>query len=135
MKKILVLLLILSLTTLCACRGSVDFEVEDTPDDAQQNGSSVTDPIENVTVDWETPIDIDDSFQEEIDQNIDAADGETTNPADENEPTSGETSGAQNNPTEPTVTEPDSTKPSPTDPVETSRPSGSGPIELPMIPG
>ncbi len=136
MKKILLLLLVLSIATLCACRNSV---IDDLPDDVI-DPTSASDPSENEVVDWETPIDIDDSFEQNTEDEIDTTEGDPTEPVDVTEPTSGETTAPQNQPTQPSVTEPNTTEPAATDPVvtepvATTRPGSSGPIELPMIPG
>lgn len=132
MKKLIVLLAVLSLMTLCACKGDVHFEIEDSTDpqtdpvvtDPAVTDPDDTDPVENVTSgDWETPIDVDDSFQPEDDVTTGGAtEPEATNPNEETEP-------------EPSV-EPTSAATEPaTEPEVTSRPIGSGPIELPPIPG
>ena len=131
MKKILLLLLVLSIATLCACRNSV---IDDLPDDVI-DPTSASDPSENEVTDWETPIDIDDSFEQNTEDEIDTTEGDPTEPVDVTEPTTGETTAPQNQPTQPSVTEPVITDPVVTEPVETTRPGSSGPIELPMIPG
>lgn len=131
MKKILLLLLVFSVATLCACGNSV---LDDLPDDVI-DPTSASDPSENEVVDWETPIDIDDSFEQNTEDEIDTTEDDPTEPVDVTEPTSGETTAPQNQATQPTATEPNTTEPATTDPVETTRPGSSGPIELPMIPG
>ena len=137
MKKVFVLMVILSLAVLCACKnGDVDLP-ENAGGSSDVSQEETTDPSDGATIDWETPIDVDENFQQEIEGEIDAPD---TNPPSENEPTTGETTGTQSNPTEPQPTQPSSTEPTPTqpkptEPVETTRPGSSGPIELPMIPG
>lgn len=141
MKKLFVLLLALSLLSLCACKNSVvDDLPDDVPDSPGVTGENAADPTDGATIDWETPIDVDDFFNEELESDIDKPDDIVTDPADENEPTAADTTGSQSKPTEPnatepTPTEPKPTQPAPTEPVETNRPGSSGPIELPMIPG
>lgn len=136
MKKLIVILAVLSLMTLCACKGDVHFEIDNTTDpqgtpvvtDPSATTPDNTDPVEDATTgDWETPIDIDDSFQPEDDvTTTDATEPESTDPNDETEPTTSEPTTA--------ATEPEQTEPA-TEPEVTSRPIGSGPIELPPIPG
>ena len=129
MKKVLVLIMIISVVLLfCACNNTSNAT---TPNDiAEPTSDATTNPQENVTIDWETPIDIDDSFLNETSSNEDAIEditeditediSEGTEPTDTNP-----TTGPESEPTEPTVTEP----------VISSPTNGSGAIELPMIPG
>lgn len=136
MKKILLLLLVLSLATFCACGNSV---IDDLPDDVSET-ANITDAAANESVDWETPIDIDDSFEQNTDEEIDITEPEVTESSFETEPNTSATTGAQNtttqpSATEPAATEPVATEPTETEPVATTRPNSSGPIELPMIPG
>ncbi len=133
MKKLLVLLLALSLIMLCGCKNTNQNDVVDPTLDPDATGSQSADPTENVTIDWETPIDIDDSFLQETED-------EATEPGNEENPTEGETTSGQNDPTQPDPTEADPTEsastPTESEPVETTKPNGgSRPIELPMVPG
>ena len=130
MKKLLVLLLALSLVMLCGCKNADQNDVVDPTAESNGTGSEITDPTENVTYDWETPIDIDDSFLQETE------DEESTEPENEEDPTAAESSAGQNEPTQPNPTEPSPTEPEPD--VTVSQPTGSTgskPIELPMVPG
>ncbi len=132
MKKIMILLLVLSLATLCACRNSIIDNLPDSgKDPSNVTDSSAEDPTENATIEWETPIDIDDSFQQETEDETDTTEDSATEPEVEEDPTTGENDPTQPSaPTDPVVTEPD-----PTD-VEPTKPNGgSKPIELPEIAG
>lgn len=136
MKKIFCIALILSLFLLCACQNGRHKETE--PSFAPtESGALTTDPTEQATIDWETPIDVDDSFAEE------------TTPVTET-PTEPETSNGETKPTDPSVkpTEPSNPTEGPAEPTEApteapgnntepvpTKPSGSGPIELPFISG
>ncbi len=133
MKKLLVVLMIISLLALCGCRDSKQ-NVDPTngptnsgatqPDPTNGDASSVTDP----TIDWETPIDIDDSVTDpEGGEETDPAVTDPTEPGDENDPTSVQ------DPTE--ATEPEATKPQGSTPPVSGGSDKTGPIELPMIPG
>ena len=133
MKKILVLLLVLSLLALCGCKNSTSNDLPGNTDDpVNTSGNSTEDSGSDSTVDWETPIDIDDSVQQETE---DAA----TEPIDEIDPTEATPTVAQPTEANPTEGNADPTEPDPTeaetDPPATSRPNSSGPIELPMVPG
>ena len=136
MKRLIVLLLILSLVLLCGCQNAGNGDATTTAPSATDpvgsepaNGTeSTTDPIE-----WETPIDIDDSFQQEDPENTDPAASEATEP-DTTDPDATEPDTTEPAVTDPTETDPVTTEPVSTDPEPTS-PSGSNPIELPMIPG
>ena len=129
MKKIAVLFMIISaMLALCACNGT---DVK--PTEPSEAVPVVTQPQENVTIDWETPIDIDDSFLEETT-------GDAQEPVDTTPTTgpNGDATEPTENPTEenaePTEGNVDPTEPS----VEVTEPpktNSSGAIELPMIPG
>lgn len=141
MKRVLVILLIVSLLALCGC-GTSGQKLDPTnaptnsgatepgaSDATTGNQSTVTDPA----IDWETPIDIDDSFTEpEGDEVTEPAATNPTEPSDENDPTEAQD---PSEPTKPQVTEPQPTDPKPTTPPATGGSNGKGPIELPMIPG
>lgn len=130
MKRLLVLLLALSLVMLCGCKNADHNDVVDPTAESNGAGSEIADPTENVTYDWETPIDIDDSFLQETE------DEESTEPENEEDPTEAESTAGQNEPTQPNPTEPAPTDPEPD--VTVSQPTGSTgskPIELPMVPG
>ncbi len=76
MKKILILMMILSLLTLCACRNSAIDDLPDGVEDPVATDSGTTDPTEDNTIEWETPIDIDDSFQQETEnEEVEATSG------------------------------------------------------------
>ena len=124
MKKVLVLIMIISVVLLfCACNNTSNAT---TPNDiAEPTSDATTNPQENVTIDWETPIYIDDSFLEETSSSEGAA--EVTEPeiSDPTEPTEN-TSQKPTQGTDPTES---------TEPVISSPTNGSGAIELPMIPG
>ena len=135
MKKLIVLIMVLSLVLLCGCKATIDVDLKETnPNGTKPTGESTnqettgnaneaTDPI-----DWETPIDIDDSFIEEQPNETNPTEAGTTEPgATEPDPTQAGT-------TEPAPTEPEAEPTEPALPKPTS-PSGSKPIELPMIPG
>lgn len=151
MKRILILLLIVSLCLLCACNKS---ETQDpTGTDPQVNQG--TEPGNKPEFDWETPIDVDDSFQDVSDETDPVTEPESSSEEDptediqETDPVSGGNQGGNNKPqvTNPSDTS-DPTEPENTDdpteepvtagptkePEETKKP-GSGAIELPMIPG
>lgn len=129
MKKLIVLIMVLSLVVLCGCNQAANNESTTT-------APNVTDPASNETtggvgeptnpIDWETPIDIDDSFVEEQ--------PDETKPT---EPGATEPDATQAGTSEPAPTEPDTSETEPSEPAPTkpSSSSGSKPIELPMIPG
>lgn len=135
MKRVLVVLLIVSLLVLCGCGTSG--KKQDTTNGPANSGatqpgtsdvttgdqSAVTDP----SIDWETPIDIDDSFDE-------IEGGEVTDPSDPVDPSDPTEVPDPSDPTDPQVTDPQPTDPKPTTPPATGG-SKDGPIELPMIPG
>lgn len=141
MKKIFAVLMIISVLVLCGCGTSgqkLDPTNDPTKSGATEPGnddvttgdqSTVTDPI----IDWETPIDIDDSFTEtESGEETDPSVTDPTEPGDETDPTEAQD---PSEPTKPQVTEPQPTDPKPTTPPVIGDLNGSGPIELPMIPG
>ncbi len=141
MKKIFVICLVLSVVFLfCACNDNnddVDANGSQTGNVDSSNGENV-DPTENVTIDWETPIDVDDSFLEETtpvsestEPSVTTVSGETQD--DPTDPSDETTQGATQDPTEPVSEE--STGESATEPVATKPVNSSGAIELPMIPG
>lgn len=131
MKKLIILTVILSLVLLCGCNPAGK--------DATTTNPSVTDPAsepsgseptgganqETNPIDWETPIDIDDSFLDQPEE-TDPSESQATEP-DASDP----------NATDPAPTEPTPTNPAPSepDPTKPSGSTGSKPIELPMIPG
>lgn len=139
MKKLIVLLLILSLVLLCGCQNAGN-------GDATTTAPSATDPVgsgnANGTVEttkpieWETPIDIDDSFQQT--EPSEPAASETTEPS-ATEPGATQPDTTEPTASEPTVSEPAATDPAPTESApadpEPTNPFGSKPIELPMVPG
>lgn len=137
MKKLIVILAVLSLMTLCACKGDVHFEIDNTTDpqgtpvvtDPSATTPDNTDSVEDATTgDWETPIDIDDSFQPEDEETTtDATEPESTDPNDETEPTTSEPTTA--------ATEPEQTEPETSEPETTKKTNSSGAIELPFISG
>ena len=149
MKKILILLLIVSLCLLCACNNSGTQDPTGTDPQVNQG----TEPDNKPDFDWETPIDVDDSFQDVSDETDPITDPANTDgdvePSDPvSEPTSNGNQGGSNNkpqisnPTEfegeTDVTDPDPTEnTTPTEPEPTAKPTtgNSGAIELPMIPG
>lgn len=130
MRKILVLVLVLSVFLLCACQNGNNDETQPVSSPTESEVGAA-DPSEKATIDWETPIDVDDSFAEETDAPTEPS--ETSNGATEpstepsvkptEDPT--ETADPGESPTEAVQ---------PTEPVPT-KPFGSGPIELPMVPG
>lgn len=135
MKKILIFMMILSLLTLCACRNSAIDDLPDGVNDPSESDSGSTESSDENTIDWETPIDIDDAFQQETE---DEEQTDTTEPEGEIDTTDDETTAPENKPTQPNATEPTATEPDPTEAVtnpKPSKPGSSGPIELPMIPG
>ena len=150
MKKILIICMVLMLLALCACRGNV---ATDPTDPGVSQPTNATEPIENDgteptgggdTGSWETPIDVDDSFNKDDLQeptSTEAASDPTT-PADPTEPeetpTEPSAPAETTKPTTPAPTTP--AEPEPTQPTEGStddkpvvNPDGS--IPLPMIPG
>lgn len=149
MKKIIVILLVLSLVALCGCKE----QTVPANQTATKPGSSNADPETPTTVaptkpiysdfDWESEIDIDDSFLEENETT--PVDPQVTEPSasDPSEPKATDPSGSEPQGTtpqgsEPQATEPEATEPSATEPAPTTpnKPgSTSKPIELPMIPG
>ena len=134
MKKILVLFVIACslFCMLCACKSGEE-NVTDPAAEPSVTGEGEIKPVEKETIDWETPIDVDDSFAEDTTPSVDTP----TDPSDETGPlTTVPVSDPANSedPTDPTdsdVTE--APTEGTTEPTSTS--SGSGPIELPMIPG
>lgn len=133
MKKLIVLIMVLSLVALCGCKATIDVDMKDTnPSNTKPSGGSTnqetTGKVDEPTnpIDWETPIDIDDSFVEEQ--------PDETKPT---EPGSTEPDATQAGTSEPAPTEPDTSETEPSEPAPTkpSSSSGSKPIELPMIPG
>lgn len=161
MKKIIVLVLIFSLVLLCGCNAfiSVDKEPSESVQQTTDYSPDINDTEPGTTIEWELPIDVDDSFTEPVTEPVgeqgstdvttpDTTVGDEQTPTEEpttpateptSEPTVEPTTNSQNNdqPTEPNETEP--TEPStvpPTTVVQpTTKPIGSGPIELPLIPG
>ena len=146
MKKLIVLTLILSLVLLCGCNpagnGATTTNPNETDPASEPAGSEPTGGTAETTqpIDWETPIDIDDSFLEQNGE-TDPSESQPTEPG-ATEPNVTDPDPTDPNPTDPTPTEtdptnPDPTEPDPTDP-EPTKPSGttgSKPIELPMVPG
>lgn len=141
MKKIFVICMVLSVVMLlCACNGTDEAVGTNGSDNGivDSGNKETAAPTENVTIDWETPIDIDDSFLEE-----NTSESETTEPTDTSasgetqddptEPSDETTQGATQDPTEP-ITE-ESSGEGATEPVATKPVNSSGVIELPMIPG
>lgn len=140
MKKYLVLFVVLALMcALCACK-SGDENVTNPAVDPTATSGSVNEPAEKVTIDWETPIDVDDSF---IDDSTDPID-KPTDPSDETGPLTTvdptyPTDGSED-PTEAAPTTDPTENPTEADPTEpevipTKGTGSSGAIELPMIPG
>ncbi len=131
MKKLIILTVILSLVLLCGCNPA--------DKDATTTNPSVTDPAsepsgseptgganqETNPIDWETPIDIDDSFLDQPEE-TDPSESQATEP-DASDPNATDPAPTEPTPTNPTPSEPEPTKPSGS--------TGSKPIELPMIPG
>lgn len=137
MKRLIVLLLILSLVLLCGCQNAGNGDVTTTaPSATDPVGSEPANGTEGTTnpIEWETPIDIDDTFQQT--EPSEPAASEATEPGT-TEPTATEPTATEPTATEPTATDPAATEPAPTDPKPTtpSGSTGSKPIELPMIPG
>lgn len=137
MKKVIVLMVVLSLLMLCACKRDVSPETPDITDTAgaeniQTNPTDKepndTDPVGNETSgEWETPIDIDDFFQQEdVTTAGDATEPDATEPEQTTAPT-----------VEPTTppTEPEQTEPETSEPETTKKTNSSGAIELPFISG
>lgn len=133
MKKLIVLIMVLSLVVLCGCKATIDVDLKDTnPSNTKPSGGSTnqetTGKVDEPTnpIDWETPIDIDDSFVEEQ--------PDETKPT---EPGATEPDATQAGTSEPAPTEPDTSETEPSEPAPSkpSSSSGSKPIELPMIPG
>lgn len=133
MKKLIVLIMVLSLVALCGCKATIDVDMKDTnPSNTKPSGGSTnqetTGKVDEPTnpIDWETPIDIDDSFVEEQ--------PDETKPT---EPGATEPDATQAGTSEPAPTEPDTSETEPSEPAPSkpSSSSGSKPIELPMIPG
>ena len=133
MKKLIVLIMVLSLVVLCGCKATIDVDMKDTnPSNTKPSGGSTnqetTGKVDEPTnpIDWETPIDIDDSFVEEQ--------PDETKPT---EPGATEPDATQAGTSEPAPTEPDTSETEPSEPAPSkpSSSSGSKPIELPMIPG
>lgn len=135
MKKLIVLIMLLSLVLLCGCNQAANNENTTTAPNATDPtgapaGNETTGGVGEPTdpIDWETPIDIDDSFiEEQPDETNPTEPGATEPGATEPDPTQGGTT--ESAPTEP---EAEPTEPAP---VKPTSPSGSKPIELPMIPG
>lgn len=138
MKKLIVLLMIISLLGLCACNAqlNVDVSVDTNPSEA------TTDPVNETLPDWELPVDVDDDFTtnaEETTEDTDAEQGsgdpvetpiDTTQKPTEStqDPTDEETDPATTvAPTEPPTEAPTEA------PVQVG--TSSGGIELPWIPG
>ena len=137
MKKVFAICLILSVLMLfCACNGNNNDDVDISGVEtggADAGNQETTAPSENVTIDWETPIDIDDSFLEET------SSGNTTEPEESTAP--GETQNGTTDPSEESAQDPtetvagESTGDSVTEPTPSKPVNSSGAIELPMIPG
>ena len=140
MKKLVLICLVLSLISLCACKNNDKVTEPSNSPEATQGpttdnnqptdieGGSVNQPDNDS--EFETPIDVDDSFL-----NQDNGTEPSTTPTDPTEPSK---PGDPSEPTEPKPTE------SPVVPTEPTTPpsggnnggqTGSKPIELPMIPG
>lgn len=133
MKKLIVLIMVLSLVVLCGCKATIDVDMKDTnPSNTKPSGGSTnqetTGKVDEPTnpIDWETPIDIDDSFvEEQPDETKPTEPGAT-------EPDATQAGTSEPAPTEPNTSETEPSEPAPSKP---SSSSGSKPIELPMIPG
>lgn len=137
MKKYLTIVAVVLclLLVLCACK-SGNNEPTNPVTEPSASDSEVVKPTENVTIDWETPIDVDDSFLED-----------PTEPGDPSDETGPLTTVDPSDPTDPSVEPTDAPQATDaptgdpteaTDPAEQipTKPSGSsGAIELPMIPG
>ena len=147
MKKIIALISIICLI-LCAfvaCK-SDEVEVTNPATEPTETAAGAITPVDKDNIDWETPIDIDDSFVEDATTPAETA-PVTTEPIETD--ASGETKPQTTNPTEPSsdptdptdssdVTEAPTSAPTEApDPTESTPPktSSSGAIELPMIPG
>ena len=133
MKKCLVFVLVtfLFLCVFTACK-SGDTNVTTPVTDPAETTAGDIQPVEKETIDWETPIDVDDSFLEDPTEPGDTP----VDPSDETGPlTTVDPSNPTDSSEQPTET-PDVTE-APTD-SETQppkNPGSSGAIELPMIPG
>lgn len=132
MKKILILLILIVsvIFVFCGCKSDENDAIVPVTDPSVTSNEG-NNSVDKENIDWETPIDVDDSFAEDTNPNADTP----TDPSEETGPLSTvsdpENTEDPTNPTDPDVTE------APTDGTTepTSTSSGSGPIELPMIPG
>lgn len=140
MKKLLVVLMVISLVVLCGC-GNTGKNAD--PTDAPTN-SGATEPgsVEATTgddssvtkpaIDWETPIDVDDSVTEpQGNEETEPSQSDTTEPSEGNDPTEVQDPTEAEDPSVPS--EPAESEA--TEPAATEGSNHSGPIELPMIPG
>ena len=138
MKKILIICMVFMLLALCACRGNV----ADPTDPGVSQPANATEPNENDgteptgggdTDSWETPIDVDDSFNEDDLQeptSTEAPSNPTTS-ADPTDPTDPTEPSAPVETTKPTTSSP--TTPAEPEPFEPTNKDGN--IVLPLIPG
>lgn len=139
MKKIIILFVILSLVAMCGCKATVDV-TNPTTKPVTPSGNTETPTTVAPTnpsfddIDWESEIDVDESFLAENDP-TDPQETEPTEPGN-SEPTSGATEPGAS---EPTASEPGNSEPVATEPEVTAPPkpvtNPDGAIELPMIPG
>ena len=140
MKKVLLVFMLAALLLLCACKsGNGDVSTNDPTMGTTDPVAEATEPVPFASIDWETPIDVDDSFvddpSESIDMPVDPSDEtgplttvDPTNPTDPSEdPTEAPTDAPTKNPNVSEPTEPEV--------IPTKRPGSTGAIELPMIPG
>lgn len=133
MKKYLVFVLAIFvlLCAFTACK-SDEATVTDPVTDPAETVAGEVRPVEKETIDWETPIDVDDSFIEDPTEPGDTPvePSDETGPMTTVDPTNPTDSSEQ--PTEtPDVTE----APTDSETQPPKNPGSSGAIELPMIPG
>lgn len=146
MKKIIVLIMILSVVILCGCKSTSNTGTENNVVPTNANGTATQDsqPANNEkpadsefdNIDWESPIDVDESFLEnnestEPTETTDPTEG--TTPADPSETDPADPTDIPPVPSDPAPSEPDTTKPEPEPGI--NKDPNTGAIELPMIPG
>ena len=134
MKKYLVIVLavFVLLCAFTACKSGEENVNDPAVTDPVETSSGDIKPVEKEPIDWETPIDVDDSFIEDSSEPTEGA----TEPVETD--ASGETKPQNTNPVEPSedpTEAPEVTEAPTSSETQPQKPGSSGAIELPMIPG
>lgn len=143
MKRLIVILMIISVVILCGCKTASNTGIDNTVASTNGNTTQIQDsrpgsnePTNNSefdNIDWESPIDVDESFSD-IDvpsqptEATEPTDGTTPTDPSETDPTEVPPAASETDPSEPEATKPQSKPGISTDP-------DTGAIQLPMIPG